>query len=33
VVTPAAKQVPRKVAAFRDLVVELLRSRTAAIRA
>jgi DNA-binding transcriptional LysR family regulator len=29
-VTPAAKQVPRKVAAFRDLVVELLRARAAA---
>jgi DNA-binding transcriptional LysR family regulator len=28
VVTPAAKQVPRKVTAFRDLVVELLRART-----
>ena len=26
-VTPAARQVPRKVAAFRELVVELLRSR------
>lgn len=33
VVTPAAKQVPRKVAAFRDLVVELLRSRAQAPRA
>jgi DNA-binding transcriptional LysR family regulator len=29
VVTPAAKQVPRKVAAFRDLVAEVLRSGTA----
>ncbi len=28
VVTPAAKHVPRKVVAFRELVVELLRSRT-----
>jgi DNA-binding transcriptional LysR family regulator len=30
VVTPAAKHVPRKVTAFRDLVLELLRSRVAA---
>jgi DNA-binding transcriptional LysR family regulator len=29
-VTPAAKHVPRKVAAFRDLVLELLRTRAAA---
>jgi DNA-binding transcriptional LysR family regulator len=29
VVTPAAKQVPRKVAAFRDLVAEVLRSSAA----
>jgi len=30
VVTPAARHVPRKVTAFRDLVVELLRARSAA---
>jgi DNA-binding transcriptional LysR family regulator len=30
VVTPTAKHVPRKVTAFRDLVLELLRSRVAA---
>ncbi len=30
VVTPAARQVPRKVAAFRELVGEMLRSRAAA---
>ncbi|HEX9400690.1 MAG TPA: LysR family transcriptional regulator [Anaeromyxobacter sp.] len=32
IVTPAAKQVPRKVTAFRDLVLELLRTRAAAPR-
>ncbi len=31
VVTPAAKHVPRKVSAFRDLVLELLRTRFAAL--
>jgi DNA-binding transcriptional LysR family regulator len=29
IVTPAAKHVPRKVSAFRDLVLELLKARTA----
>jgi DNA-binding transcriptional LysR family regulator len=33
IVTPAAKQVPRKVTAFRELVLELLRTRTAPTRA
>ena len=33
VVTPAAKHVPRKVAAFRELVVEMLKGRTGAAAA